>query len=342
MWILSFLSWVTSLPSVTASCNKKQNQVLVSQLKADSEAAGLKDSRWQASGERFAQSPFPKGRECWPKPNQLHFLFSGFLHWLFPPPEGLRLLWGHACKRGPRYWNREKQGWGRKLNCNWSLWSPRKLRPFTSSSALAQIQPSQALWRRAELYLPSVKPHIRMRTKLRTPLAGSPISERLQSSENPLSDLKKLPHPFPSYWNGKKTFLHPFWKFPRPAHEKPSCNPLQGPSSCSVVWSILGPTLELVNKPLCTCIGVGSLVVSQIRNLGHNNNLYSQSTLYVPKHHRALAAEPELWLLIYISAFHLMPQSCYVYFCVSTWGLTSWKALQGYSLNKFVHICVNR
>ena len=33
---------------------------------------------------------------------------------------------------------------------------------------------------------------------------------------------------------------------------------------------ILGPKLELVNKPSCVCIGVGSLVVSQIRNLGHN------------------------------------------------------------------------
>ena len=33
---------------------------------------------------------------------------------------------------------------------------------------------------------------------------------------------------------------------------------------------ILGPKLELVNKPSCVCISVGSLVVSQIRNLEHN------------------------------------------------------------------------
>ena len=33
---------------------------------------------------------------------------------------------------------------------------------------------------------------------------------------------------------------------------------------------ILGPRLELVNKPSCTCIGVGSLVVFRILNLGHN------------------------------------------------------------------------
>ena len=33
---------------------------------------------------------------------------------------------------------------------------------------------------------------------------------------------------------------------------------------------ILGPKLELVNKPSCVCISVGSLVVSRIRNLGHN------------------------------------------------------------------------
>ena len=32
----------------------------------------------------------------------------------------------------------------------------------------------------------------------------------------------------------------------------------------------LGPKLELVNKPSCDCIGVGSLAVSRIRNLGHN------------------------------------------------------------------------
>ena len=38
---------------------------------------------------------------------------------------------------------------------------------------------------------------------------------------------------------------------------------------------ILGPKLELVNKPSCTCIGVGSLVVSQIRNLGHNSESLS-------------------------------------------------------------------
>ena len=32
---------------------------------------------------------------------------------------------------------------------------------------------------------------------------------------------------------------------------------------------ILGPKLELVKKPSCVCIGVGSSVVSRIRNLGH-------------------------------------------------------------------------
>ncbi|CAD7683223.1 unnamed protein product [Nyctereutes procyonoides] len=43
-----------------------------------------------------------------------------------------------------------------------------------------------------------------------------------------------------------------------------------GPSPCSAVSGILGPKLELVNNPSCVCIGVGSLVVSRIRNLGHN------------------------------------------------------------------------
>ena len=32
---------------------------------------------------------------------------------------------------------------------------------------------------------------------------------------------------------------------------------------------ILGPKLDLINKPSCVCIGVGSSVVSQICNLGH-------------------------------------------------------------------------
>ena len=44
-----------------------------------------------------------------------------------------------------------------------------------------------------------------------------------------------------------------------------------GPSPCSAVSGILGPKLELVNKPSCVCVGVGSLVVSRIRYLGHNN-----------------------------------------------------------------------
>ncbi|CAD7679612.1 unnamed protein product [Nyctereutes procyonoides] len=43
-----------------------------------------------------------------------------------------------------------------------------------------------------------------------------------------------------------------------------------GPSPCSTVSGILGPKLELVNKPLCVCIGVSSLVVSRIHDLGHN------------------------------------------------------------------------
>ena len=38
---------------------------------------------------------------------------------------------------------------------------------------------------------------------------------------------------------------------------------------------VLGPKLELVNKPSCVCIGVDSLLVSWIRNLGHNNSRHS-------------------------------------------------------------------
>ena len=91
------------------------------------------------------------------------------------------------------------------------------------------------------------KSHIRMRTELNA--LESPISKCKQNlrnsstpSENPLDQPIK----------------------------KPSCNPLRGPSPCSTVSGILGPKLELANKPSCACIGVGSLVVSRIRNLGHN------------------------------------------------------------------------
>ncbi|CAD7673699.1 unnamed protein product [Nyctereutes procyonoides] len=45
---------------------------------------------------------------------------------------------------------------------------------------------------------------------------------------------------------------------------------VHSPSPCSAVTGILGPKLELANKPSCACIGVSSLVVSQIRNLEHN------------------------------------------------------------------------
>ncbi|CAD7668002.1 unnamed protein product [Nyctereutes procyonoides] len=44
----------------------------------------------------------------------------------------------------------------------------------------------------------------------------------------------------------------------------------RGPSPCSAVSGTLGPKHKLVNKTSCVCIGVGSLVVSRIRDLGHN------------------------------------------------------------------------
>ena len=57
-------------------------------------------------------------------------------------------------------------------------------------------------------------------------------------------------------------------------HESLLTSSSWGPSPCSAVWSILGPQLELVNKPSCTCMGVGSSVVSRIHNLGHNTMSY--------------------------------------------------------------------
>ena len=44
----------------------------------------------------------------------------------------------------------------------------------------------------------------------------------------------------------------------------------RGPSPCSAVSGILGPKLELVKKPSCVCIGVGSWGLSRICYLGHN------------------------------------------------------------------------
>ena len=43
-----------------------------------------------------------------------------------------------------------------------------------------------------------------------------------------------------------------------------------GPSAPNTAEQGLGPRVELVNKPSCDCIGVGSLAVSGIRDLGHN------------------------------------------------------------------------
>ena len=49
---------------------------------------------------------------------------------------------------------------------------------------------------------------------------------------------------------------------------------------------VLGPRLELVNKPSCDCIGVGSLAVSRIRDLGHNKYIINIfSSLHVPYLH---------------------------------------------------------
>ena len=44
---------------------------------------------------------------------------------------------------------------------------------------------------------------------------------------------------------------------------------------------VLGRKLEFGNQPLCVCIGVSSLVVSRIRNLGHNTPM-SPPTLVEP------------------------------------------------------------
>ena len=44
----------------------------------------------------------------------------------------------------------------------------------------------------------------------------------------------------------------------------------RGPSPCSAVSGTLGPKLELVKKPSCVCIGVGSWGLSRICYLGHN------------------------------------------------------------------------
>ena len=57
---------------------------------------------------------------------------------------------------------------------------------------------------------------------------------------------------------------------PRPAL-KTKLKPTSGPSPRSAMSGILGHKIELVNNPSCVCIGIGFLVVSLIRNLGHNS-----------------------------------------------------------------------
>ena len=58
---------------------------------------------------------------------------------------------------------------------------------------------------------------------------------------------------------------------PRYKPLKLSKNPPRGPSPCSAVSGVLGRRLEFGNQPLWVCISVSSVVVSRIRNLGHNN-----------------------------------------------------------------------
>ena len=107
---------------------------------------------------------------------------------------------------------------------------------------------------RTELNTHGRKSHIRMRTELNA--LECPISEckqNLRNSSNPSGG--PLDQPIKLSWN-----------------------PLQGPSPCSAVSGILGPKLELANKPSCACNGVGSSVVSRIRDLGHNNSNRLQPT----------------------------------------------------------------
>ena len=57
---------------------------------------------------------------------------------------------------------------------------------------------------------------------------------------------------------------------PRDKPLKLSKNPPRVPCSCSAVPGVLGRKLEFGNQPLWVCINVSSVVVSRIRNLGHN------------------------------------------------------------------------
>ena len=85
------------------------------------------------------------------------------------------------------------------------------------------------------------KSHIRMRTELNA--LESPISECKQNLRNSST---------PS--------------------ENPLDQPIKNPAVTHFGVQVPAPLwTELVNKASCVCIGVGSLVVSRIRNAGHNS-----------------------------------------------------------------------
>ena len=63
--------------------------------------------------------------------------------------------------------------------------------------------------------------------------------------------------------------LQPFWRSLRQV-PKTKQKPTTRSKSLSSVSGELGRKLEFGNQPLCLCISVSSIVVSQIHNLGHN------------------------------------------------------------------------
>ena len=86
----------------------------------------------------------------------------------------------------------------------------------------------------------------------RIPYRKDNKAQNALSRESHIRSLE-TPPPFPPYWNGKNSSTPSEDPLDQP-HKKPSCNPLRGPSPCSAVSGILGPKLQLANKPSCTCM----------------------------------------------------------------------------------------
>ena len=102
----------------------------------------------------------------------------------------------------------------------------------------------------------------------------------LTETESPVLEGKEVLRnspTFPPYQN-EKNFSTPS-ENPLDQPHKTQLEPISGSKSLLRCVEYIWIQAPACNKPSCTCIRVGSLVVSQIRNLGHNT--YSNISIYL-------------------------------------------------------------